>query len=199
MLIPGAPKKHITTLNSYDEAKFRDLLDLYFVRLKRFATSFVKDDELAEEVVMDVFLKLWEKRDKLQSIDNLTTYLFVSVRNTCHNFLRQEKKRFTDSLDNAEVELARYEATPEDDLISGEMLEKLNEVVDELPPKCKMVFKMLREEGLSRKETAKVLGISVNTVDNQIAIAVKRIGEALGLDLSVKKNINGLRSFLLVM
>jgi len=187
------------SLKHNDEAKFKELLDLYFVRLKRFANSFLKEDELAEEVVMDVFLKLWEKRDKLDSIDNLTTYLFVSVRNTCHNFLRQEKKRFTDSLDNADVELARYEATPEDDLISEEMLEKLNSIVDDLPPKCKMVFKMLREEGLSRKETAKVLGISANTVDNQVAIAVKRIGEGLGLDLSLKRNINGLKSFLLVM
>lgn len=187
------------SLKHHDETKFKELLDLYFVRLKRFAISFLKEDELAEEVVMDVFLKLWEKRDKLDSIDNLTTYLFVSVRNTCHNFLRQEKKRFTDSLDNAEVELARYEATPEDDLISEEMLEKLNNIVDDLPPKCKMVFKMLREEGLSRKETAKVLGISANTVDNQVAIAIKRIGEGLGLDLSIKKNINGLKSFLLVM
>jgi RNA polymerase sigma-70 factor (ECF subfamily) len=184
-------------MSKYDEIKFRELLDLYFLRLKRFATSFLKESQLAEEVVMDVFLKLWEKRNKLDDIDNLTTYLFVAVRNTCHNFLRKEKQHNIDSLDSVEVELASYDTTPEDDLISEEMLDKLNAAVNELPPKCKMVFKLLREEGLSRKETAKVLGISVNTVDTQIAIAVRKIGEALGLDLSVKRNINGLHSFLL--
>ncbi|WP_016777221.1 RNA polymerase sigma-70 factor [Anaerophaga thermohalophila] len=187
------------TLKNNDEAKFRELLDLHFVRLKRFAVSFLKEEELAEEVVMDVFLRLWEKRQKMGNIDNITTYLFVSVRNACYNFLRQYKKRFTDSLNDVEVELARYESTPEDDLISDEMLEKLNKIVEDLPPKCKIVFKLLREEGLSRKETAKVLNISVNTVDNQVAIAVKRIGEALGLDLSIKKNVSGLRSFLLTL
>jgi len=60
-----------------------------------------------------------------------------------------------------------------------------------------MVFKLIREDGLSRKETAKVLGISVNTVDNQIAIAIRKIGKTLGIDLSVKKNFNGLNTFLL--
>lgn len=183
----------------HEEAKFRKLFDLYFIKLKRFATSFLKEEDLAEEAVMDVFLRVWKHRDRLDGIENLNTYLFVAVRNTCHNFFRKEKIHFTDSLDNVDVELSRYESTPEDDLISDEMLEKLNREVSELPPKCKMVFKMLREEGFSRKETAKVLGISVKTVDNQVSIAVRKIGEALGLDLTVRRNARGLRNFLLCL
>ncbi len=183
----------------HDEAKFRELLDLYYVRLKRFAVSFLKEEALAEEVVMDVFLKLWEKREKLDEIDNLTTYLFVAVRNVSYNFLRKGKQHDSDSLEHVEVSLARYESTPEDDLISEEMLDALNNAVEELPSKCKMVFKLLREEGLSRKDTALALGISVNTVDNQVAIAVRKIGETLGLDLSIKKNFTGLRTFLLCL
>ncbi|MGM0497240.1 MAG: sigma-70 family RNA polymerase sigma factor, partial [Bacteroidota bacterium] len=124
-------------------------------------------------------------------------YLFVAVRNTCYNYLRKERHQFSASLDDIEVELSRYDATPEDDLISEEMLDRLNSVVEELPPKCKMIFKLLREEGFSRKDTAKVLGISVNTVDNQVAFAVKKIGETLGLDLTVKRNLTRLRTFLL--
>jgi RNA polymerase sigma-70 factor (ECF subfamily) len=184
-------------LKHHDEAKFRELLELYYVRLKRFAVSFLKEEALAEEVVMDVFLKLWEKREKLDEIDNLTTYLFVAVRNVSYNFLRNSKQHDSDSLEQVEVTLSRYESTPEDDLISEEMLEALNIAVEGLPSKCKMVFKLLREEGLSRTETAHALGISVNTVDNQVAIAVRKIGETLGLDLSVKKNFTGLRTFLL--
>lgn len=176
---------------------FSDLLEQYFTRLKGFAQSFLKDEGLAEEVVMDVFLKLWERRSTLDAIDNLTTYLFVAVRNTCHNYLRKENKQRFDSLDQVQVELSRYENTPEEDMISREMLTELNEAVDALPPKCKMIFKLLREEGLSRKDTAKVLNVSVNTIDNQVAIAVRKIGDALGLDLSVKRNVSGLRSVLL--
>jgi RNA polymerase sigma-70 factor (family 1) len=189
------------TLNikHHEEAKFRELLDFYYVRLKRFAVSFLKEEALAEEVVMDVFLKLWEKREKLDEIENLTTYLFVAVRNVSYNFLRKSKQHDTNSLEQVEVTLARYESTPEDNLISEEMLDALNIAVEALPSKCKMVFKLLREEGLSRTETAHALGISVNTVDNQVAIAVRKIGETLGLDLSVRKNFTGLRTFLLCL
>jgi RNA polymerase sigma-70 factor (ECF subfamily) len=186
-------------LKHHDEARFRELLDQYFLRLRRFAASFLKEDALAEEIVMDVFLKLWERREKLDQIENLTTYLFVAVRNLCYNFLRKSHQSHTNSLEDLEVELVRYENTPEDDLISEQTLETLNSAVEKLPAKCKMVFKLLREEGLSRKETAQVLGISVNTVDNQIAIAVRKIGETLGLDLTIKKNYSGLRSFLLCL
>lgn len=186
-------------LKHHDEVRFRELLDQYFLRLKRFAASFLKEDALAEEVVMDVFLKLWERRETLDQIENLNTYLFVAVRNLCYNVLRREHHLHTDSLDDVEVELTRYANTPEDDLISEQMLETLNSAVDELPSKCKMVFKLLREEGLSRKETAQVLGISANTVDNQIAIAVRKIGETLGMDLTIKKNYSGLQSFLLCL
>lgn len=180
-----------------DERKiFSELFELYFVRLKNFALSFVKNQALAEEVVMDVYMKLWERRSKLDTIDNLTTYLFVAVRNTCHNYLRKENKRQFDSLDQVQVELKCYDHLPDDNLLSNEMLQQLNTAVEALPPKCKIIFKLLREEGLSRKDTAKVLNISANTVDNQLAIAIRKIGETLGLDLTIKKNRTGLQSIL---
>lgn len=181
----------------HDEKKiFGKLFELYFTRLKKFALSFVKDEVLAEEVVMDVFLKLWERRSKLDTIDNLTTYLFVAVRNTCHNYLRKINRQRFDSLDEVHVELKSYDHLPDDELLSNEMLQQLHIAVEALPPKCKIIFKLLREEGLSRKDTAKVLNISANTIDNQVAIAVRRIAEALGLDLSVKKNRSSLQSIL---
>lgn len=169
-----------------EEILFKDLLDKYYLRLKGFAMTFLQEEGMAEEVVMDVFLKLWERKEKLDEIDHLTAYLFSSVKNTCHNYLRKKKKKNVNSLDMAEVEISPFETTPEDDLISGEMLETLNQVVLKLPPKCKMVFKLLREENLSRKETAISLGISVNTVDNQVAIAIRKISDALGIDISDK-------------
>lgn len=185
-------------LTEHDKNKiFSDLFELYFIRLKKFALSFVKDHGLAEEVVMDVFLKLWERRTKLDTIDNLSTYLFVATRNTCHNYLRKINKQRFDSLDHVDVKLSYYDHLPDDDLLNHEMLLQLNSAVDALPPKCKMIFKLIREEGLSRKDTAKVLNISVNTIDNQIAIAVNKIAETLGIDLTLKKNRSSLRSILL--
>ena len=187
------------TLKQSDETLFKELLDRFFPKLKRFAVSFLGNDELAEEVVMDVFLKLWEKRKTIDSINNLNTYLFVAVRNTCQNYIRKENKIRFDSLNHVQVKLARYESTPEGDLISEEMLNQLNSVIELLPPKCKMIFKLLREEGLSRKDTAEVLGLSVKTIDNQVALAVKKIGESLGIDLTIKKNYTSLYTFLICL
>jgi len=186
-------------LKHSDEKFFRELLNLYFLKLKRFADSYLKNEELAEEVVMDVFLKLWERRSKINSIQNLKAYLYISVRNTCHNYLRKERKIKFDTLDNVQVRLSRYENTPEGDLISEEMLNKLNCIIESLPSKCKMIFKLLREDGLSRKDTAKVLGLSVKTIDNQVALAVRKIADALGVDLTIKKNFNSLKSYLLCL
>ena len=79
------------------------------------------------------------------------------------------------------------------------MLEQVNQAVEALPPKCKLIFKLLREDGVSRKEAAEILNISVKTIDNQIAIAVERIAKALHIDLSSKKNRSGLQLFLLML
>ena len=179
------------------QESFTDFFDNYFTRLTQFAGTITKSDLLAEEIVLDVFMKLWEQRKTLSSINNIETYLFISVRNTAINSLRKEQKFRFDMLNDCHVELVVYKQSADNKLIEQEILEALNEAVRQLPAKCKIIFKLIREDGLNRNEVAQILNISVKTVDNQVAIAVKKIAEKLNIDLSNPENSRILTTFLL--
>lgn len=179
------------------QGSFSDFFEFYFNRLIQFAITIVKSEIIAEEIVLDVFLKLWQQRKTLDTINNIETYLFISVRNKSINTLRKEQKFHFDLLEDSHIQLADYKPSAESALIEHEMLKALNNAVAQLPAKCKVIFKLIREDGLNRNEVAEVLNISVKTVDNQVAIAVKKIAEQLNIDLSNPKNSQGLMTFLL--
>ena len=181
------------------QESFTDFFEHYFSRLTQFASAIVKSQMLAEETVLDVFLKIWEQKGNLSSIENIETYLFVSVRNTAMNIIRKEQKFNFDMLQDSHVQLAEYKPTAESVIIELEMFNSLNQAVAKLPAKCKIIFKLIREDGLNRSEVAKVLNISVKTVDNQVAIAVRKIAEELNIDLTNPKNSQGLFTVLLTL
>lgn len=179
---------------------FSALFDRYFSRLTAFARTITRSDALAEEAVLDVFLKLWQRDERLKNIDRPDTYLFIAVRNAAVNKLRDAKHFSFEMLDEADVPLARYDTCRGDDpLIEADMMEALERAVEKLPARCKIIFKLMREDGLGRSETAKVLDISVKTVDNQLAIAVRKIADELGIDLSEPGKPKILLSFLLTL
>ncbi|KOH46100.1 ECF subfamily RNA polymerase sigma-24 subunit [Sunxiuqinia dokdonensis] len=163
----------------------------------RFATIIAQSEILAEEIVLDVFLKIWQQKNKADAISNIETYLFVSVRNTAINSLKKDQKFHIDMLDDAHIQLVDFKPSADNLLIEHEMWEALNNAVNQLPAKCKMIFKLIREDGLSRNEAAQVLDISAKTIDSQIVIAVRKIAEQLHIDLSNPKNSKGLTTILL--
>lgn len=181
------------------QESFADFFDCYYDRLTRFAGTIVKSDLLAEEVVLDVFLKLWESRSTIGTINNIETWLYISVRNNAINVLKKEQRFQFDMLADAHIRLADYKPSAENNLIETEMFLSLNKAVQLLPSKCKIIFKLIREDGLNRNEVAEILNISVKTVDNQLAIAVKKVAERLHIDLSNPKNSSGLMALLLTL
>ena len=189
--------KFIRFKEELSQESFTGFFDCYFIRLTQFATTIVKSELLAEEIVLDVFLKLWENRKTLDAINNIETYLYISVRNKSINVLKRERKFHFDILEDAHILLTDYNPSAESDLIENEMFDALNEAVIQLPSKCKIIFKLIREDGLNRNEVAQILNISVKTVDNQVAIAVKKIAEQLNIDTSNPKSSHGLMTFLL--
>jgi RNA polymerase sigma-70 factor (family 1) len=189
--------KFIRFKEELSQESFTDFFDYYFIRLNQFATTIVKSDLLAEEIVLDVFLKLWENSKTLGSINNIETYLYIAIRNQSITVLKKEQRFHFDILEDSHIKLADYKPSAESDLIEHEMFGALNEAVKQLPSKCKIIFKLIREDGLNRNEVAQVLDISVKTVDNQVAIATRKIAELLNIDLSNPKNSNGLMTFLL--
>jgi RNA polymerase sigma-70 factor (ECF subfamily) len=160
-----------------DEQAFRRLFQYYSPRLNQFAYSIVKIKEAAAEIVDDVFIKLWKQREKAPAISNIRVYLYVAVKNSALNYLSSKAYlQITEPFNHIDIELSRDQA-PDEKMISAELLDKITAAVESLPPRCKMIFKLVREDGLRYKDVAEILNLTVNTVDAQMVIAVKRISE----------------------
>jgi RNA polymerase sigma-70 factor (family 1) len=167
-----------------DPVAYKELFVSFYNPLIRFAVTLVKSKEQAEEVVSDVFMNIWEKRKRINSISNLQVYLFIAVKNTALNYLSKQNKNLTDNVDEAGIEFKSIYFDPEQLMVTAEMVARIKAAIELLPPKCKLIFKLIKEEELKYREVAEILGVSVKTVESQIAIALKKIGTAIQFDMS---------------
>lgn len=166
-----------------DENAFTQLYLHFGKRLIQFAVSLVRSREIAEELVEDVFVKLWANRNQVTAIENITVYLYVATKNRSLNALsRKAHELVAAPFDYLDTPLDKFAANPYDLMITAEMMGRMQQAIETLPPRCKLIFKLVREDGLKYKEVAEILNISVNTIDVQMAIAVKKICMALHID-----------------
>ena len=166
-----------------DEKAYKELFFMFHKSLTQFAFSFVKSREMAKEIVSDVFINIWKGRKHLEEIENLKTYLFISTKNISLKYLLKQHKQVAIAIDSLNIELESKEIHPEEMMITADMVNKISNAVNQLPPRCKLVYKFIREDGLKYKEVASILTISVKTIDNQLAIALKKIGAAINVNL----------------
>ena len=166
-----------------DTQAYKQLFLLFYPSLVLFASSIIKSRQLAEEVVSDVFIKIWEKRHQLDKIENLSYYLFTAVKNKCLNQLYDSKSMEGIDIHDTIFEFKSLYHDPEQKLISAEMINKIQKAIQDLPPRCRLIFKLVKEEGLKYKEVAQLLQLSVKTVENQMSLAFKKIGTAIDFKL----------------
>ena len=143
---------------------------------------YVKSSQIAEELVSDVFFALWENRKQLVEITNFDAYIYRIAKFRVLKYLR-DNKTLTVDLDEVPIELFAFtETTPEDDYISRELIDALNEAIEQLPTKSKLAFKLVREDGMKYKDAAEHLGISVKTLAAQLTYAMKKIAKIFNID-----------------
>ena len=162
-----------------DESAFRTLYDYYSPRLFAFAYAIIHSREVAEEIVADVFLQIWQKRVRVGSLENLNWYLHIATRNISYSYYRRSHRRKSFDFDEAILSYYQVHATPEEVMIGQEVLQVINQAINELPPKCKLIFRLIKEDNLKYREVAELLHITAKTVENQMGIAVKKIHEAI--------------------
>lgn len=162
-----------------DERAFKQFFDLFAGRLYHFSHSFVKNKPVAEEVVSDVFFKIWLNRTDLAQIENIKAYLFKAVYHTSLNYLDEMKRKRAVSLEDIEVNLGVDLICPETELITKELKAIIEQAIEALPPRCKMIYKLAKVEQMKYKEIGELLGISVKTINHQLSIALKKIGEVI--------------------
>lgn len=155
-----------------DESAFEKLFKIFYKSLCSYAFGILKDGDQAEEVVQDVLFKIWQSRNELNLGTSIRAYLYRSVHNRCLNVIRHEKVKQEYQSYAVEVNKNAYESASSR-LSYNELSSKINEGLSLLPPACREVFRLSRMEGLSYKEIAGVLEISVKTVENQMGKALK--------------------------
>ena len=164
-------------IQSGDSDAFSLLFRRYYETLYQFAGRFVRDAQVAESLVQDVFVKIWSNREQWAIRSNLKSYLYTAVKNHALNHLKRDR---TSGPSVEEWDLQdQANPTPEDDLIQRETVEAVHRAIAKLPEKCRRIYVMKRYDDLSYTEIAAIQGISINTVKTQMKRALKALSRHL--------------------
>ena len=163
-----------------DPKSFEFLFKSYYSNLCKYARNIVHNETLAEDLVMDIFTRIWEAPDKFVISASISGYLYQSVHNHCINYLTRKHKQFSE-LNTETIEKLNILIPPDltSDPLTGmhiaELSNRIEESIELLPMECRRIFIMSRTEELSHKEIADKLGISQNTVKVQIYRALQKL------------------------
>ena len=175
----------VSGLRNGDEKVYIFLFKEYYVPLCAYSRRYVGRKDIAEEIVSETFMKIWENRNKLKIENSVKSYLFQAVCNNSLYFLRKLKKeesldqyfKGTSSGNIGFVELA--DSVSSQSLLMEELDQKITEAINSLPPQQQKTFRLKRFEGKKNKEIAKIMGLSVKTVEMHLAKAI----------ISLRKNL----------
>jgi RNA polymerase sigma-70 factor (ECF subfamily) len=160
-----------------DSASFQRLFSLYCQPLINFARRYVKDIHIAENIVQDVFVQIWQNRIQLDPSLNIKIYLYTAVKNRAYKHFRRldVQRRASESLNFVWPAVK----TPEDEMYQKEIITAINIAIEKLPKKTRIVFSMNRFDDLTYKEIARILNISIKTVETHMGRALKYLRDHL--------------------
>ena len=158
-----------------DEKEFKSLFDLLYVGMVQQATFYTNDFAVAEDVVQEIFVRLWEKRGELKSVQNLEGYLLLSVKNRCLNYLEHQQV-----VDKYKQYYLLQEIQDDDDEDPEQFIEDIGKLLDKLPEKRKMVLELCVIESKSYAEIADLLGIPIATSLSSYHRGMKKMKKKIG-------------------
>lgn len=157
---------------------FRYFFDRYYADLCNFVNIYVHNEIFAEEIVQDIFVYFWERRENIRMTHSVKSYLFSASKNKSLNFLRDQRTR--DAHHQKLIkEINTVDYTSQQYLVEKDLRALIHKAIDSLPAKCRSIYLLSRDQELTHKEIAAQLEISTKTVENQITIALKKIREFL--------------------
>lgn len=172
-------KNYIALIKASNEKAFEEFFRMHYEELCIYASKILQENVIVEEIVQDVFVKIWEKRDELEiSETSYKGYLYRTVHNKCLNAIEHKKVKRRYEAHNAQTR-SLHENEVNDHVEAQELSERITGAIDSLPIERQRIFKMSRFEELKYKEIAAKLNISVKTVENQMGKALKFLREEL--------------------
>jgi len=164
-------------LKTKGESAMEMLYDRYYRYLCHAVYNVLKDSVITEDIVQEVFMEIWKKKEQLNIKISLKAYLRRASVNKSLNYIRDNKIKFEG--DDQLKDNLKSDENIQDNLEAKEMEAAVIEAIDQLPPKCRDVFKLSRFEGKTYQEIADIMGISIKTVENQISKALKAMRAAI--------------------
>ncbi len=156
--------------------EFLKICHTYYRKVLTFVKLFIRCDAAAQDVTQDIFLKLWKNRRKLETVKSTDDYIFILSRNACMDYFKKAYKKKELSAEVIDdFLLSRLSYDPDERIGAASELRHLKELAESLPDRQKDVFLMSRFNGLSNDEIASILGISKKSVENQLALARKKV------------------------
>jgi len=162
-----------------DVKAFESLFKQYYAPLCQFAVKYVNDKDIAEEIVQDFFYQYWKTKETTAMPRSLKAYMYISVRNNSLKYLRHQSVRQKYAMKLAENMRENSEYSIQPTLEAKELQDKINEILNGLPERCAIIFRMSRYEGLKYKEIAEALSISIKTVEANMGKALQALREKL--------------------
>ena len=159
-------------------AAYRFLFDQHFSDLCNFLLIYLHSKELAEEIALEIFTYIWEKRDTLQIKVSFKSFLFSSAKNRAISLYRKEQKNLFTPIEN-EQSISQEDSDSLHFLENTELREIIDHAISKLPEKSKQIYLLAWEENLSHKEIAEQMGITPKTVENHVGIALRKLRESL--------------------
>lgn len=172
----------IRLLNNDNREAFEELYQRHWFHLYQAAFYILQETAASKDIVQDIFIWLWEKRSTL-AISNIKGYLKAAVRFKAANYIRSGNIRESFFDDLSKITRSELATSPDDDLSLKELKNIIHQAISQLPDKCREVYLLSRNEGLSNRQIAERLGISIKTVEAQMSIASKRLRSTIGLYL----------------
>jgi RNA polymerase sigma-70 factor (ECF subfamily) len=161
-----------------NRVSFKRLYLLHYGRLFCLAKSLVKQDVVAEEIVDDVFMNLWTNRATLTSINNFAYYCYRAVKNKSLTHISKSNIKQV-QIEDINIEIVDSSITGEQQLVYEDLARTINDSLSKLSEQCKLVFKLVKEDGLKYREVAELLDISVKTVEYHMGNALKQLAKAI--------------------
>jgi RNA polymerase sigma-70 factor (ECF subfamily) len=165
--------------NNDDEKAFELLFHLLNNSLTKFCILYVNQREIAEEIVSDVFVKCWLNRKSLTEILNPETYLFVAVKNQSLNHIKKYSSIHLVQIEETNSIEFVNTYNPQKEIENKELIFRMDKAITALPQQCRIVFRLIKEDGMKYKEVAEILNISPRTVQTQLFRAVKKLSVVL--------------------
>lgn len=171
-------KQLISRISEGDSVAFGAFYDMFFQKVFQFSRYFIKSEQICQEIVSDVFFKLWQNRKKIPEIESIEAYLYTLTKNKSLDYLDSVSRK-PSFAEDIPLGILSTESNPEELLLNEELEKVINTAIDDLPERCKLIFILSREEGLKYSEISQILSISEKTINAQIVTALKKMGKAI--------------------